>query len=72
MIDFLYNTATFEVKKVNLLKNGVEFFPNGPDIVIEDKKNKIRHLFELSVPLARSIKIQNTEKSNRYAHFLKI
>jgi hypothetical protein len=41
-----------------------------PDIVIEDKKSKTIHLFELTVPLARNIDIRHTEKSNRYAHFL--
>ena len=41
-----------------------------PDIVIEDKKNKVIHLFELTVPLARNIETRHIEKSNRYAHFL--
>ena len=41
-----------------------------PDIVIEDKKNKNIHLFELPFPLARNIETRHTEKSNRYAHFL--
>ena len=34
------------------------------------KKSKTIQLFELTVPLARNIDIRNTEKSNRYAHFL--
>ena len=41
-----------------------------PDIVIEDKKKKTIHLFELSVPLARNIYLRHTEKSNRYENFL--
>ena len=43
-----------------------------PDIVIQDKKNKSIHLFELSVPIEtnNNIEKRHTEKSNRYAHFL--
>ena len=40
------------------------------DIVIEDKKSKVIHIFEVNVPLARNIDHRHTEKSNRYAHFL--
>ena len=41
-----------------------------PDIVIQDKKNKHLHIFELTVPTERNIDVRHAEKSNKYAHFL--
>ena len=41
-----------------------------PDIVIIDNVTKLIHLFELTVPDIRNLDIRNTEKSNKYAHFL--
>ena len=41
-----------------------------PDIVILDKRKKIIHLFELTCPSEKHINTRNTEKSNKYAHFL--
>ena len=43
-----------------------------PDIVIQDKKNKFIHLFELSVPIESNGNIdkRHQEKSNKYAHFV--
>ena len=43
-----------------------------PDIVIQDKKNKFIHLFELSVPIEANGNIdkRHTEKMNKYAHFV--
>ena len=43
-----------------------------PDIVIQDKKNKLIHLFELSCAIETNgnIEKRHTEKSNRYAHFV--
>ena len=40
------------------------------DIVIEDKKCTLIHICEWTVPIARNIDIHETERSNRYAHFL--
>ena len=43
-----------------------------PDIVIQDKKNKILHIFELSVPIETNGNIdkRHREKSDKYAHFV--
>ena len=41
-----------------------------PDIVILDKHKKIIHLFELTCPSEKHIDTRNTEKSNKYAHFV--
>ena len=40
-----------------------------PDIVILDKKQKIMHIFELTVPFEQNINQRHLEKSNKYAHF---
>ena len=40
------------------------------DIVILDKHKKKIHLFELTCPSEKHIDTRNTEKSNKYAHFL--
>ena len=41
-----------------------------PDIVILDNHKKQIHLFELTCPSEKYIDTRNTEKSNKYAHFL--
>ena len=43
-----------------------------PDIVIQDKRNKFIHLFELSVPIESNgnIEKRHREKSDKYAHFV--
>ena len=43
-----------------------------PDIVIQDKKNKNLHIFELSVPIEANgnIEKRHREKSDKYAHFV--
>ena len=43
-----------------------------PDIVIQDKKTKSLHIFELSVPIETNGNIdkRHREKSDRYAHFV--
>ena len=40
-----------------------------PDIVIIDKKQKILHIFELTVPFEQNIEQRHLEKANKYAHF---
>ena len=40
-----------------------------PDIVIIDKKQKILHIFELTVPFEQNIEQRHFEKANKYAHF---
>ena len=40
------------------------------DIVILDNHKKTIHLFELTCPAEKYIDTRNTEKSNKYAHFL--
>ena len=41
-----------------------------PDIVILDQKQKVIHIFELTVPLEHNIEDRQTDKMNKYAHFL--
>ena len=41
-----------------------------PDITIWDKVNNKFHIFELTVPLDVNIAQRNTDKSNKYAHFV--
>ena len=40
-----------------------------PDIVILDEKQKIIHMFELSVPIEHNIEQRHTEKANKYTNF---
>ena len=40
-----------------------------PDIVIIDRKEKLIHIFELTVPFEQNIEQRHREKSDKYAHF---
>ena len=44
--------------------------PLRPDIVIIDEKKKSMHIFELTCPLEPNITKRNSEKSEKYAHFV--
>ena len=44
--------------------------PLRPDIVIMDEKKSTIDLFELTCPLEPNIKRRNSEKNNKYAHFI--
>ena len=41
-----------------------------PDIVIINKANKTVNIVELTVPFEGNIKQRNTDKTNKYAHFI--
>jgi hypothetical protein len=41
-----------------------------PDITITDEAKKTVHIVELTVPFESNIKVRNTEKTNKYSHFI--
>jgi hypothetical protein len=45
--------------------------PLKPDITIWDKEREKFHIFELTCPLEENIVARNTDKTNKYAHFIK-
>ena len=45
--------------------------PLKPDITIWDKQNDRFHIFELTCPLEEHIATRNTQKTNKYDHFVK-
>ena len=50
----------------------VDIHPTGdrPDIVVIDRKRKVLHTLELTVPFERNIDLRHTEKTNRYAYLI--
>ena len=45
--------------------------PLKPDITIWDKHSEKFHIFELTCPLEENIAARNTDKSNKYAYFIR-
>ena len=45
--------------------------PLKPDITIWDKECEKFHIFELNCPIQENIVARNTDKTNKYAHFIK-
>ena len=41
-----------------------------PDITITDEAKKTVHIVELTVPFDSNIRVRNTEKTNKYSHFI--
>ena len=41
-----------------------------PDLVIIDRMDEKMDIFELTVPLEKNIKNANTQKMNKYEHFI--